>query len=458
MSFAELRRWRIFQTFASRKWIRRIAFWGGAVGVGVLAVAFAILSDQAGRLQEMIYHRERWAMLAWTPAITAIAVWVALRFFPGSGGSGIPQVIAAIELDDPASVARLLPIRAACGKLALTCFGVLGGLSIGREGPTVQIAATLMAALGRWVKLPAWAEQRALIVAGGAAGIAAAFNTPLAGVVFAIEELSRSFESRTSGMVLTSVILAGITSLALIGNYSYFGTNPADLGFGAGWLCVLVTGIAGGFAGGGFSQILLMATEGKVAAHLARRPVAAAAAIGLAVGAIGLACNGTSFGTGYGTARGLLAAGNHAMPVLSWYFFPAKFTVTILSYLSGIPGGVFAPSLTAGAALGSLLSHLVPGAPPGTVVLLGMAAYFTGVVQAPITSIVIVMEMTNNQQLAMPLMATSLIAQLTSRAICPHPLYAALAERFKAAPSPESAAEPDMLATEVPAEGDSAPI
>jgi len=100
----------------------------------------------------------------------------------------------------------------------------------------------------------------------------------------------------------------------------------------------------------------------------------------------------------------------------------------------------------------------VPGAPPGTVVLLGMAAYFTGVVQAPITSIVIVMEMTNNQQLAMPLMATSLIAQLTSRAICPHPLYAALAERFKAAPSPESAAEPDMLATEVPAEGDSAPI
>ena len=427
LSIERLRRWRPLTSIGSRRWLRRIAFWGGAVAVGLLAVGFARLSDLAGALQQLIYVHYRWAMLVLTPAVAAGAVWLAGRYFPGSGGSGIPQVIAAIELDDPASVKRLLPIRAACGKLLITTLGLAGGLSIGREGPTVQIAATMMAAIGRWLRLPDWAEQRALIVAGGAAGIAAAFNTPLAGVVFAIEELSRSFETRTSGMVLTSVILAGITSLAVVGNYSYFGTNSADLGFGAGWLCVLITGVAGGFAGGCFSQLLILASRGVVAGKLAARPVLTALAFGIAIALLGEACQGATFGTGYAIARDVLGGGAH----LPWYYFPAKFIVTVLSYLSGIPGGVFAPSLSVGAALGDLLTHLVPGAPPGTVVLLGMAAYFTGVVQAPITSIVIVMEMTNNQQLAMPLMATSLIAQLTSRTVCRHALYAALAERFK---------------------------
>jgi len=430
LTLEKLRDWRPLNSISSRRWIRRVAFWGGAVAVGLVAVAFAKISDAAGALQQWIFAHFRWAMLALTPAIAAGAVWLTNRYFPGSGGSGIPQVIAAIELDDPAAVRRLLPLRAAFGKLVITSVGLLGGLSIGREGPTVQIAATLMAALGRWVRLPDWAEQRALIVAGGAAGIAAAFNTPLAGVVFAIEELSRSFESRTSGLVLTSVILAGITSLAVVGNYSYFGTNTAALGFGAGWLCVLITGVAGGLAGGSFSQLLISATQGRIGAILSARPITVAAILGLGVAAVGITTHGQTFGTGYGTARTLLGPGGH----LIWYYFPAKFAVTVMSYLSGIPGGVFAPSLSVGAALGDLLSHLVPGAPPGTVVLLGMAAYFTGVVQAPITSIVIVMEMTNNQALAMPLMATSLIAQLTSRLVCRHALYGALAERFKQRP------------------------
>ncbi len=395
--------------------------------MGLLAVGFAKVSDQAGAWQQLIYRHHPWVMLAITPAVTASGVWLAQRFFPGSGGSGIPQVIATIEMDDPDMVPRLLPVRAAVGKLLITTYGLFGGLSIGREGPTVQIAATLMAGLGRLVRLPGWDERRALIIAGGAAGIAGAFNTPLAGVVFAIEELSRSFESRTSGLVLTSVILAGITSLALVGNYSYFGTNSADLGFGAGWLCVLITGVAGGLAGGGFSQLLISATQGIWGARLSARPVLMALLLGFTIAAIGISCHGGTFGTGYNTARGLLGHGAH----LPWYYFPAKFAVTVLSYISGIPGGIFAPSLSVGAALGDLLSHLVPGAPAGTVVLLGMAAYFTGAVQAPITSIVIVMEMTNNQQLAMPLMATSLIAQVTSKLVCRHALYGALAERFK---------------------------
>ncbi len=428
LNIESFHRARRLSSLTYRRWVRRFAFWGGAVMVGLFGVGFARISDQAGLLQQMIYHRHPLAMLALTPLVTGFGVWLTLSFFLGAGGSGIPQVIAVIELDDPHAVARLLPLRSAIGKFLITVMGLFGGLSIGREGPTVQIAATLMAVVGRWARLPAWVERRALIVAGGAAGVAAAFNTPLAGVVFAIEELTRSFETRTSGLVLTSVILAGITSLALVGNYTYFGSIPADLSFGAGWWCVLITGVCGGAVGGLFSRTLIAASQGRIGAILTARPVLTAVLIGLAVAGIGLGCHGASFGTGYGAARALL--GGAHMP---WYYFPAKFLVTVLSYITGVPGGIFAPSLSVGAAMGDLLSHVVPGAPAGTVVLLGMAAYFTGVVQAPITGIVIVMEMTNNQQLAMPIMAASMIALLTSRLICRQPLYSALAERFKVA-------------------------
>ncbi len=423
----ELARWRRWSRAKTRHWVRRVAFWGGAIVVGLLSVGFASLADSAGKLQQAIWNHHHWFMLLLTPALMVLGVWLARRFFPGSGGSGIPQVIAAIELGDPARAKALLPPRVAAGKMLITCLGVLGGLSIGREGPTMQIAATLMAAIGRWVKLPEWAEQRGLIIAGGAAGIAAAFNTPLAGVVFAIEELSRAFEVRTSGLVLISVILAGITSLGLVGNYSYFGTVQASLSFGVAWIAVPVAGVVGGLAGGGFSQLLIRLTAGRTGARLNARPLLTALLIGLVLAGLGFATGGGTFGTGYGSARLLLETSHH----LPWSYFPAKFAATVLSYVSGIPGGVFAPSLSTGAALGDLLTHILPHSPPGTVVVLAMAAYFTGVVQAPITAIVIMMEMTNNQTLAIPLMASVMIAQLVSKQICPHPFYAALAERFK---------------------------
>ena len=158
----------------SRRWMRRFAFWGGAVMVGLFGVGFAKLADAAGRMQQMIYHHHPWMMLLITPLVTGLGVWLTRTYFPGAGGSGIPQVIAVIELDNPDVVPQLLPLRSAIGKLIITVMGLFGGLSIGREGPTVQIAATLMAVAGRLAHLPAWAERRALIVAGGAAGVAAA--------------------------------------------------------------------------------------------------------------------------------------------------------------------------------------------------------------------------------------------------------------------------------------------
>jgi len=187
--------------------------------------------------------------------------------------------------------------------------------------------------------------------------------------------------------------------------------------------------VCGGLAGGLFSRVLIEASRGLPGAagrFVLRHPIGFAALCGLAIALLGLVSGGATYGTGYVQARGVVMGTAH-LP--SWFFL-TKLGATTASYLSGIPGGLFAPSLAVGAGLGQWLSHLLPAAPSEAVVLLGMVAYFTGVVQAPITSVIIVMEMTDNQQMTIPLMATSLLAFGASRLVCRRAIYGALAQRF----------------------------
>jgi H+/Cl- antiporter ClcA len=269
-----------------------------------------------------------------------------------------------------------------------------------------------------------------VILAGGAAGVAAAFNTPLAGIVFAIEELSRSFEQKASGLVLTTVIIAGMASLALLGNYTYFGRSAASLTTAREWLAVPLCGVFGGLLGGVFSRIVLTVsrmTKGPLRTFMGRQPVLFAAVCGLLIALLGLASGNTVFGTGYHEAKQLLSGNPSDIPAS---FGLLKMAATILSSISGLPGGIFAPSLAVGAGIGSNLSMITPGIPVTAVVLLGMVGYFAGVVQAPITSFVIVMEMTDNHAMALPLMATALIGYGMSRFIGTEPIYHALSLAF----------------------------
>jgi H+/Cl- antiporter ClcA len=363
------------------------------------------------------------------PAGLAFSVWLTRRAFPGAQGSGIPQVIAALHMTDRTAVGATLSWRIAFGKIVLTLLGLGCGASIGREGPTVQVGASIMHGLGKLLRLPRIEMEHALILAGGAAGISGAFNTPLAGIVFAIEELSHSFEARTSGIVLTAVIISGIASLALVGNYTYFGVSSSQLDFGIGWLSVLVCSLVGGLAGGAFSKLLISGVSFlplKLRLFIQQRPIIFAAICGGGIAVIGWLSDGSTYGTGYEQAR-LMVEGRD--PPLAGYAL-LKFLATVISYLSGIPGGIFAPSLSVGAGIGQLLSQVLTSAPSGAVVLLAMVAYFSGVVQAPITATVIVMEMTDNQSMTIPLMATSMLAFGVSRLVCRRPLYGTLARRF----------------------------
>ena len=432
---ARLRRIRRLPLFSPRQWLRRVVFWLGAVVVALAAIGFAMAANAAQDLFQAALQVNRYLALLLAPAGLAASVLLTRRVFPGAQGSGIPQVIAALHIADRQAIGRLLSLRVALGKILLTLLGLASGASIGREGPTVQVGAAIMYALGRLLNLPHEKLERGLVLAGGAAGIAGAFNTPLAGVVFAIEELSHSFEARTSGTVLTAVIIAGIATLALVGNYSYFGVTSVQLDFGAGWVAVLACSVVGGLAGGLFSRALITAAQGlphRVGQFALRRPVAFAALCGLALGLIGLVSHGSTYGTGYVQARQLVGGRAH----LPGGFAAEKFAATVVSYLSGIPGGIFAPSLSVGAGLGQWLAHLVPRAPSGAVVLLGMVGYFSGVVQAPITATIIVMEMTDNQAMTIPLLATSMLAFGVSRLVCRRPIYSALARRFLVAYAP----------------------
>jgi len=426
MPFVTAHRLRLIKVLSAR-WQRRAIFLLGGVAVGAAAVALALLADQAQLGFGLVVARWPYVAFAVTPLGFALAVYLAGRFFPNSQGSGIPQVIAARELSDQTERGRLVSIRIAAGKVLLTLLGLLCGASAGREGPTVQIGASLMFAVGRLSPR----RQPGLILAGAAAGVAAAFNTPLAGIIFGIEELGRSFETRTSGLIIGAVIAAGLTSLALVGNYTYFGTSPAMLADGIDWLAIPLCGIAGGLLGGIFSRILIVVAgglPGRAGAAIKSRPILFAVLCGIAVAGCGIVSDGATYGTGYAQVKAMLYGGEK----LPDSFGLLKLAATVFSAISGIPGGIFAPSLAIGAGLGVDAAQLFPGAPLGAIILLGMVSYFAGVVQAPITALVIVSEMTDNHAMMMPLMAASVIAHAASRLVCPEGVYHALAKNFLA--------------------------
>jgi H+/Cl- antiporter ClcA len=415
---------RLFKVTSAR-WQRRAIFLLGGVAVGAAAVALAQAADFAQIAFSALVAKFRYASLVVTPLGFALSVFLTNRYFPNAQGSGIPQAIAARHLTDQAARHALVSLRIAAGKIILTLFGLLCGASVGREGPTVQIGASIMFALGRFSPR----RQPGLILAGAAAGVAAAFNTPFAGIVFGIEEMSRAFETRTSSLIIGAVISAGLTSIALMGNYAYFGTSAMSLRNGLDWLAIPVCGVVGGFAGGLFSRILIMMAQGfanPAGRAIKRYPIYFAAACGLAAALCGLASDGAVYGTGYAQVKAALESG----APLPGNFSALKFLATIFASISGMPGGIFAPSLAVGAGIGSQIAALFHGAPLAAIMLLGMVSYFAGVVQAPITAFVIVTEMTDNHTMVVPLMAAAWIAHACSRLICREGIYHALARGF----------------------------
>ena len=409
-----------------RMWSDRLVVLLFAGLAGLTVVVFTWLSEHALATFFVAYQKWFWWPLLWTPLLTMAIVFVTRRFAAGTAGSGIPQVMAALSVETPPLCRSLyVSLKLSLMKVALTASGLLAGLSLGREGPSVQIAAGVMHSARRWLSPNSPIKDSGLILAGGAAGIAAAFNTPLGGVMFAIEELSRRPEDRRSGLLMAAIILAGLMAVSAYGNKSHFGEILVDHISFALLLPGMVVAVLSGIFGGMFARLLIYSLHNTSShwVHAFRRssPIWFAGGCGLLIAIIGLSTQGATFGSGYAHTRAML---ENTDDVSSLYVL-LKLVVTWLTTWAGVPAGIFAPALAIGAALGNDLAMLMqyPNAP--TLIALGMAGFLAAVTQAPLTAFIIVMEMVTGHELVLSLMASALIASGISRLIS-QPLYAAL--------------------------------
>ena len=414
-----------------RQWLDRAIVIAYAVLAGLAVVLLTLLADLAIDLYNGLRGAAWWAPLLWTPAVTALVVWAVRRWAPGAGGSGVPQVLTALAPETPlAERERFVSLKVSLAKILAVSGSLLAGLSVGRQGPSVQVAAGVMLHARRWLSPASGISDRELLVAGGAAGIAAAFNTPLGGIVFAIEELSRRLTERSSGLMLAAIVIAGLVAVSAFGNLSTFGRVRIDTVswwalLGPGLLVALVCGLLGGL----MSRLMLASFTGlpdRFCAYRRKRPVSFAALCGFAVAVIAVVSDGSAVGPGHEQARALLEGADAQAPAPTPLVFTfLKFVASWLSAWAGVPGGIFGPSLSLGAGVGADVAWLLDS-PHGTALIaLGMCAFLAAVTQAPITAMIIVMEMTDGHNMVLSLIAGALLASLVSRMIS-RPLYSTM--------------------------------
>ncbi|MBI6908355.1 chloride channel protein [Pseudomonas palleroniana] len=422
--------------FASVRWRTRVTLWVAATCAGLLVVMFARLADLALMQFAQQTAGRPWLPFLYTPLVGMLVVWLTTRFFAGAQGSGIPQVIAATRLAHQGKpVSRLVSLRIAFAKIGLGTLALTGGFSAGREGPSVQVAASIMHFFHRYLPNARVIRPEDLILAGGAAGIAAAFNTPLAGVAFAVEELGRKLETRTSGVLLSTIILSGMVAIAIQGNYNYFGhldVQDVSLTIIAP---AVAAGIGCGLLGGLFSRMLLWPQRHQRFALWEWRrahPVWFAGGCGLIVAVLGALSGGLSFGSGYGITSQIIVS-DIGLP---WHAPITRFLATVVTYFSGIPGGIFAPSLAVGAAVGANAAEFFNVAAQPMIALC-MVGFLAAVTQSPITAAIIVMEMIDSHGMVISLMGVALIAKAVSARMGPE-LYQQLARGFLQVPAVET--------------------
>jgi H+/Cl- antiporter ClcA len=414
-----------------RQWLDRVVVLGFAVLAGLAVVLFTWTYDWAFGYFELVRASYGWATLLWTPAITAFVVWSIRRWAPGAGGSGVPQVMAALDPKVPReSRGSLVSLKNSIAKILGVSGGALAGLSIGRQGPSVQVAAGVMHHARRYLSPRSGISDRELLVAGGAAGIAAAFNTPLGGIVFAIEELSRRLEQRNSGLMLAAIVVSGLVSVSVFGNLSYFGRVSIQTVSWAEllWPALLIA-LACGLLGGLLSRLLIVSFAGvpdRFCAYRRAHPVKFAAWCGFGVAVIGLVTGGATGGGGHVHVAQLLAADSLEQHV-PFVYSGLKFVASWWSTWSGVPGGIFGPSLSMGASIGIDVAWLTESTQVQALMAIGMAGFLAAVTQAPITAMIIVMEMTDGHSMVLSLMSSALVASLVSRMIS-RPLYGTMTE------------------------------
>lgn len=407
-----------------------IGLWSSALVASIVAVAYA----QVFRIFESQFHQlfteNEYAPFVASPLLFLIAWWIVYRFAPEASGSGIPQIMAANEIEykgkNQAHVDRLLSLRTAVVKVISSLLCVLGGGAIGREGPTLQISTSVFHFFGRGVRrFSPQTDEHIWVVAGAAAGLASAFNTPLGGIVYAIEELGLVHFHKIRTALLSGVIVAGLVAQWVLGSYLYLGfpeLSPVDFTVIP---AAIFNGAITGLLGAAFSRILFYFLRKRLAISKLTSLALLTVICGLAIAGLTL-IDGRASGSGLHVITGFLFhKENPSLELVGLRFFG-----TIISYLSGAAGGIFSPSLAIGATAGAYFSQFVASDHANLMVLLGMIGFLTGVTRTPFTSFILVLEMTDRHVAIFPMMLTALAAQSFAHLITNHSFYENVKQRY----------------------------
>lgn len=410
--------------------LQALGLWIAAIATGLAAVAYAYAFRFVESQFEHFATSDPLIVFAAAPIFFVGAWWLVHRFAPEASGSGIPQVMAAIEVEyegpNVKFVDRLLSLKTAAIKVLSSLLCLAGGGAIGREGPTLQISAVIFHSIGKYVRrlYPASHEQT-WVIAGAAAGLASAFNTPLGGIVYAIEELGMKHFHRVRTALLSAVIISGLVAQGLLGSYLYLGYPQLEKIPLRGWSLVILTGFVSGLGGALFSKFLLKAVELRF--HIKKRWYLAGISFtcGLIAAAL-IVQDSSNFGSGGPLISRILFSGEPASMGLTM----GRVFATCAAYLSGAAGGVFAPSLAIGAAIGSKLAFLFGNAQINFFAMLGMIGFLTGVTHTPFTSFILVMEMSDRHSAIFPMMVVALLANSAAKSICSHSFYETVRDRW----------------------------
>jgi chloride channel protein, CIC family len=389
---------------------------------GLAVVAFILLTERLGmRLYPV--GSEAWRRILIPVAGSLAMGYLLVRYFPDARGSGVPQTKAALFAHDGA-----ITLRTVLGKFFCTSATLASGIPLGREGPSAQVGAGIASVLGRRLGLRP-EHVKALIPVGTAAAIAAAFNTPLAAVLFSLEEIMGDLNAPVLGSVVLASATSWLVMRLLLGNNPLFSVPQYDLVHPLEFLIYAVLGVVGGLVSVAFTKLLLEMRE-----RFRRMPASTQwfqpVAGGLVAGLIAWRLPQV-LGVGYGYVGDALN-GKMTLQLMALLVVFKLLAVTT-SYASGNAGGIFGPSLFIGAMLGGVLGsvahHFLPGytAAPGAYALVGMGTLFAGIVRAPMTSVLMIFETTHDYAVIVPLMISNMVSFFISSRLQPEPIYEALA-------------------------------
>lgn len=415
-------------------WRHFFLFIAGAIVIGFVSIICWFGSTQARKALFDFIEFSPYSLLVLTPLGFAIIVAVNNRICLAALGSGVPQTIAAIDIASREGREKLLSLRIALMKIVLTFSGQAFGASTGREGPMVQIGASVMHVFSKFVPSANAVIQHRLdsfmITAGAATGVAATFNTPITGLVFVIEQVCKPKSFRIYGALLLAIVISMLTVTVIGSEHSYFSYDGPLIFSFKQWLPVVACALASGILGGVFSLGILNSRKLFPQAFIdwkAKHSIWLAGICGAIVAIIGFLSGNIVHGNGSAETNILL----HNPDSLGGYFAISKFFATFFSCFSSIPGGLFAPSLGVGAGIGANFAALMPYGQPEVLIMVGITAYFSGLFKAPLTAVILVIEISGNHALAIPLIVAALIAAQVSRLICPESIYETIAEKWK---------------------------